>query len=120
MRPCERSWVRLIQNKAVAMLGLAAKAGKVFSGEFSTERAVKDGKAKLVIVAEDASDNTKKLFKNMCTYYRVPIYFLCSKSELGHSIGKEFRASVAVTDGNLADSIVKKIEAMKQTPGHME
>ncbi len=100
------------QNKAIAMLGLAAKAGKVFSGEFSTEKAVKDGRARLVIVAEDASDNTKKQFKNMCTYYRVPIYFLCSKSELGHSIGKEFRASVAVTDSNLAENIIKKIEQL--------
>ncbi len=100
------------QNKAIAMLGLAAKAGKVFSGEFSTEKAVKDGRARLVIVAEDASDNTKKQFKNMCTYYRVPIYFLCSKSELGHSIGKEFRASVAVTDDNLAENIIKKIEQL--------
>lgn len=104
------------QNKAMAMLGLAAKAGKVFSGEFSTEKAVKDGRARLVIVAEDASDNTKKQFKNMCTYYRVPIYFLCSKLELGHSIGKEYRASVAVTDGNLADSIRKKIEQMSVIP----
>ena len=90
------------QNKAMAMLGLAAKAGKVFSGEFSTEKAVKDGRARLVIVAEDASDNTKKQFKNMCTYYRVPIYFLCSKLELGHSIGKEY--------------IRKKIEQMSVTP----
>lgn len=109
------------QNRAIAMLGLAAKAGKVQSGEFSTEKAVKDGNARLILVAEDASDNTKKQFKNMCTYYRVPIYFLCSKLELGHSIGKEFRASVAVTDGGFADSIIKKIEQMAaKEPDNME
>ena len=51
-------------SKVLSMLGLAAKAGKVASGEFSTEKEVKSGNACLVIVAEDASDNTKKLFRN--------------------------------------------------------
>ena len=51
-----------MQNKILSLVGLAMKAGKVVSGEFSTEKAVKEGKASLVIVAEDASDNTKKLF----------------------------------------------------------
>ncbi len=37
------------------------KAGKVASGEFSTEKAVKTGKARLVIVADEASANTKKI-----------------------------------------------------------
>ena len=32
-----------MQDKALAMLGMAAKAGKVVSGEFSVEKAVKEG-----------------------------------------------------------------------------
>ncbi len=53
-------------DNALLMLGMAAKAGKVASGEFMAENAVKSGEAALVIVAEDASDNTKKKFSNMC------------------------------------------------------
>ena len=63
----------MILNKVYSMLGLAAKAGKIASGEFMTERSVKDGSACLVVVATDASDNTKKNFRDMCTYYHVPI-----------------------------------------------
>ena len=44
------------QDKALAMIGLAQKAGKIVSGEFATEKAVKTGKAALVIVAGDASE----------------------------------------------------------------
>ena len=40
-------------SKVLSMLGLAAKAGKVASGEFSTEKEVKSGNACLVIVALD-------------------------------------------------------------------
>ncbi|MDE6929215.1 MAG: ribosomal L7Ae/L30e/S12e/Gadd45 family protein, partial [Lachnospiraceae bacterium] len=58
------------RQKALNLLGLATKAGKTASGEYSTEKAVKTGKASLVIVSEEASDNTKKMFTNMCTYYK--------------------------------------------------
>ena len=58
-------------DKVLQMLGLAARGRKIESGEFSTEKAVKEGKAGLVIVAKDASDNTKKLFRNMCAFYEV-------------------------------------------------
>ena len=50
------------QDKALSMIGLAQKAGKVVSGEFSTEKAVKTGKAVMVVVASDSSDTTKKMF----------------------------------------------------------
>ena len=51
-------------DKIVSMIGLAKRAGKLVSGEFSTEQAVKKGLVRLVIVAGDASDNTKKLFSD--------------------------------------------------------
>lgn len=85
------------------------KAGKTVSGEFSTEKAVKSGKAYLVVVSEEASDNTRKMFTNQCTYYRVPICFFGKKDELGHSIGKEFRASLAVLDEGFAKALVKQM-----------
>jgi len=86
------------------------KAGKVVSGEFSTEKSVKGGKARLVLVSEDASDNTKKLFSNMCAFYKVPRCFCGTKEELGCAIGKEMRASLAVTDENFAKVISEKLE----------
>ena len=99
-------------NKILSMIGMAMKAGKVVSGEFSTEKAVKTGKAFLVVVSEAASENTKKMFHNMCSYYEVPMYVYGTKEELGHSMGKEFRASLAVTDEGFAKSIEKRfIEA---------
>ena len=96
--------------RELSLLGLAAKAGKIVSGEFATENAVKSGKAFLVLVAEDASDNTRKKFKDMCTYYEVPFYRSGTKEELGSAIGKEYRASLALTDENFAVAMVKKLE----------
>lgn len=102
--------MRLKSSKALSLVSLATKAGKTASGEFCTEKEVKTGMAELVIVAEDASDNTKKKFKNMCNFYEVPIYFYGDKDTLGHAMGKEFRAMVAVTDAGFAKRIVKHLE----------
>lgn len=92
------------------MLGLATKSGNVASGEFATEKAVKSGKASLVIVAQNASDNTKKMFTNMCSFYNVPLAFFGDKEELGHAMGKQMRASVAVLNEGFSKSILKQLE----------
>ncbi|HKM21933.1 MAG TPA: ribosomal L7Ae/L30e/S12e/Gadd45 family protein [Lachnospiraceae bacterium] len=97
------------RNKVYQMLGLAQRARAVASGEFSTEKSVKDGRAALVIVATDASDNTKKMFRNMCEFYKVQYYEYGTKEELGHAIGKEMRASLAVTNEGFANEINKHL-----------
>ncbi len=107
-------------NKILSMLSIATKSGNVVSGEFATEKAVKSGSGYLVIVSTQASDNTKKKFHNMCEYYSVPIYDYAGKEELGHCIGKEFRASLAVTDQGLAKAIVKLLETEKLNNGGNE
>ena len=107
-------------NKVYSMLGLATKAGKVASGEFATDKSVKAGKAWLVIVSEDASDNTKKMFSNMCEFYEVPRYVFGTKEELGHAIGKAMRSSLAITDENFAKSIRKQLDSSVKSEGEEE
>lgn len=99
-----------MQDKILSIISLAAKAGKMVGGEFPVEKAVKEKKAKLVIVSEEASDNTKKKFTNMCSFYKVPVYFYGTKEQLGHYMGKEFRASVAVLDDGFKDALEKKLK----------
>ena len=95
------------EKKILSYLGLASRAGKIFSGEFSTEKAIKDGSAALVVVAEDASDNTRKNFTDACNYRNVPLVIMFDKISLGHAIGKEMRASLALCDQGFAGAIKK-------------
>lgn len=97
------------RDKVLSMLGLAARSRNVVSGGFATEAAVKGGKAALVIIAEDASGNTRKKFSNMCDYYEVPCKFYGTKDTLGHSMGKDERSVLALTDEGFADSIRKHL-----------
>lgn len=98
------------QNKVFSLLGIAVRGRNLVSGEHQTLEAVKKGSAMLVVVAEDASDNTKKLFSDKCSFYKVPIVRYGTKESLGRAIGKDFRSSVCVCDAGLADAIVRQLE----------
>ena len=97
------------KDRVLSMLGLATRSGNVASGGFATEEAVKRRKAYLVIIAEDASDNTKKKFRNMCGFHKVPCEYYSVKETLGHAIGKEERSCLAVKDEGFANSIRKHL-----------
>ena len=99
------------QNKVLSLLGLAMRGRNLVSGEFQTLEAVKNGTAMLVIVAEDASANTRKLFTDKCTYYGVPIYTFGLKDELGRAIGKDMRSSLGVRNAGMAEAIIKQLES---------
>ena len=99
------------QNKVLSTLGLAARGRNVVSGELQTLNAVKDGSAMLVIVAEDASDNTRKLFTDKCGFYQVPLKLYGTREQLGRAIGKDIRSSLAIVNEGLAKSIIGYLEA---------
>ena len=90
-------------DRFLHLLGLAQKAGKLSSGEEMVLASVKSGKAMLVILAGDASDNTKKLFYDKCSFYGVPVKEYGSKAELGWAIGRAERSSIAVEDKGFAE-----------------
>ena len=100
-------------NKIYSLLGLAMKGGRIASGEHQTLEAVKSGDAALVLVAEDASDNTQKLFRDKCAFYHVPVQQYGKKEDLGRAIGKDLRSSLAVCDDGLATAIKKQLEMEK-------
>ena len=98
------------QNKVYSLLGIAMRGRNLVSGEFQTMEAIKKGSAMLVIIAEDASGNTTKLFTDKCTFYEVPVFRYGTKEGLGRSVGKDLRSSIGVCDAGLADAIIKQLE----------
>lgn len=94
-------------DKLLSIVSLATKAGRTASGEFACEKAVKERKAFLVITAEDASDNTKKHFQDMCSYRDIPVILYGTKESLGKACGKDYRSCVAVCDKGFRDTIIR-------------
>ena len=105
--------MEIAEKKILNQLSMAMKARRLVSGEFACEKSIKTFQACLCIVAEDASDNTKKSFKNSCEFYEVPYFEFSSKELLGRAIGKEIRASVCIVDEGFANSIINKLESIQ-------
>jgi len=98
------------RDKVLSTLSMAMKAGRLVSGETAVMNAVRSMTAALVIIARDASDGTKKKFTDKCSYYEVPCRTYGTKDLLAHSIGKEMRSVIALTDEGFAGSIIQRLE----------
>ena len=92
-------------NKLFGMLGLAKRAGKVSTGAFVCDKMIKSGRARLVILAGDASQNTKKSVRDSCRYYKIKLIEISDMAALGHATGGGDRAVVSVNDNNFAKAI---------------
>lgn len=97
----------MVENKVFQLLGLAQRAGKVLSGEELVVEGIRSKKCKLVILAKDGSANIKKKVSDKCHSYNVPLYEAGDRFQLGHSIGKEARVVLGITDQGFANTIMQ-------------
>lgn len=91
-----------MSEKLFQFLGLAARARKIITGEELVLKEVRNGRAKLVLLATDASKNTSKKIQDKCAFYNVEYHLFGDRYQLGHAIGKESRVVIAITDSGFA------------------
>ena len=65
-------------------------------------------KAKLVIMAKDTSEKSKKNIRYVCTNKGINVIELSTIEEVSHIIGKRNKAIIGITDRNFSDGILKK------------
>ena len=95
---------------SLEFLGIAKKAGFLEIGEESCFSAVSSKKARLLISASDASDNSKRNAKRMSELINVPHIDYCrTKEELGAMVGRGSPGVIAVTDVGLAAGFVSRL-----------
>lgn len=104
-------------ERIYSFLGLAAKAGKLISGDEACERALKSRKVYLVIVAQDASSNTRKKFIDMCGYRDIGIVIFGEKEHLGKHTGKTDRSVIVITGKSFASHLKEMIENHRTVQG---
>lgn len=91
-------------NSAYAYLGFAMKSGKLKSGAFAAGKAVESGAARLIVLDPEASENTRRNWKNKCEAKNIAVAELPG---MGRAIGRPERIVAAITDDGFAAMIVK-------------
>ncbi|RKL69035.1 hypothetical protein CR203_03065 [Salipaludibacillus neizhouensis] len=98
----DKSWVNL--------LGLMQRARKIVTGEELVVKAIQKKRVVFVIIAADASDNTKKKVTDKCHYYEIPYIFFEDRYVIGQAIGKAERVTVGLVDKGFANKFRSLIE----------
>ncbi len=85
-------------------IGFAMKAGKVCSGEFSVERAIKSCTAKLVAIDSTASEQSRKRWQDACKFAGIPCV---EAEEVGMAIGKETHIVACIVESGFAQMALR-------------
>jgi ribosomal protein L7Ae-like RNA K-turn-binding protein len=96
------------------LLGLAVKAGQAVSGTEAVENALRRQKARLILLASDSSDNTRRKFIPPDRPPVIPVVQFGSKADMGHWTGHQERAVVAILDQGFADRLCQLTTAVGQ------
>jgi ribosomal protein L7Ae-like RNA K-turn-binding protein len=93
-----------------SLLGLAARARKIISGEELVVKEIQRRSVKLVLLSKDASKNTEKKIKDKCSYYKIPLRRVENRTELGSAIGKDERVVIGIQDDGFATKLNTLLE----------
>lgn len=98
--------------KAIEYIGIARMGGGVETGEENTKNLVKSGKAKLVIVAADASPVAKRRAEGFVYGFGVPLIDVpYTKQEISAMAGRPGCSMAAFRDLGLAHSFAGALRA---------
>lgn len=87
------------------MIGLAYRAGKCTIGEESILKDIRSNKVKLLLIANDCSNTTKKRLTDKCKSFQVPYMEVDDRVTLAQAIGKSERIAIAVLDQGFAKKL---------------
>ncbi len=103
------------KERALGMIGLASRAGKVVSGNDAVTGAIRSGNVKLLIITKDISANSlNRILKNITDGDEIPCYSFARSEELGDALGKPNRTVAAITDKNFAEGISAILENINE------
>lgn len=96
------------EKKILSLLGPAFRARKIVTGD-ALLKAIRSRKVECVLLADDASENTKKKYLDKCSYYHIPIFIFADIDSLSKAIGKDNRVCVGISDKGFAVKIKSMI-----------
>jgi ribosomal protein L7Ae-like RNA K-turn-binding protein len=93
-------------TKLMNLIGLAQRAGKLETGTDFTINAIANHKARLVLLASDASANLTKKVTDKAAFYNATVITPLTEAELSIAIGHK-RTVIAILDAGFAKAVAK-------------
>ena len=98
-----------MQSELLRFLGLMRRAGKLSVGEEGTGQAARAGKARLILLARDASDNARDRAEGFARRCGAALVLLhADKAALASALGVAGGSMAAVCDAGFARALLEK------------
>ncbi len=98
-------------ERSLGLLGIAQKAGKLELGEEPVGMAAQSGRARLIILASDGAEHTRRKARAYGALHGAPVVTLdADKQALGGLFGRSTLALAALTDVQLAKAFLEQPE----------
>ena len=99
----------MTNKKILGLKGLCTKAGDICFGTDACIDLILRKKVKLIIVAQDAAERTKRNLEFVCKENDIKIIFFGTIEEISRAIGKDNKAVIGIKNKNFALEIEKII-----------
>jgi ribosomal protein L7Ae-like RNA K-turn-binding protein len=94
-----------MKNKALTLLGFAARAGKITYGSEGCVIGIHKKKIQLVLMASDISDHTAEKIERACQQAGVSCLKCFDRETLSEAVGKYNKVVLGITDASFSDKI---------------
>ena len=99
-----------LEERIKNTVSMAQRAGKIASGAFAVEKAFQENAVKLLLIAEDATADSRDRFHILADKNHVPNVICMSRASLGGALGKGLRSAAAILDEGFKKSLLKITE----------
>ena len=99
-----------MNKRSLNYLGITKRSGNLICGTDMVVKSLPSGNIKIILLAKDASDNTKDKIIKKAFYYQIQVCEAFDSYELSKAIGKDHVMVMAIVDEGLKKAFLKEIE----------
>jgi predicted RNA-binding protein YlxR (DUF448 family) len=102
----------VMEDRALACIRIARKAGRVVSGYAQVSRALVSAPVACLLVAGDAACERLREYQGWCAQSQIPWRPFLTKTQLGELAGRDECSAIGILDARLAAHLIFYLEAM--------
>jgi uncharacterized protein len=109
-----RGMASVMEERALACIRMARKAGRVVSGYTQVSRALAHESVICLLVAEDSARERRREYEGWCAKRQIPCRSFLGKARLGELAGRDESSALGILDTRLGERLLEYLEGMSR------
>jgi predicted RNA-binding protein YlxR (DUF448 family) len=109
-----RAMASVMEQRALACIRIARKAGRVVSGYTQVSRAVMHAPVACLLVAEDTAPERRREYQGRCASRQIPCRSFLTKARLGELAGRDESSALGILEPRLGERLMGYLEGMSR------